>query len=55
MKKFFNSLVENCFQMWRMRGKPFPSIGVQPFQGEDCRTSEGEVCTLHNLDRIVRF
>ncbi|WP_218080810.1 hypothetical protein [Anthocerotibacter panamensis] len=51
MKKFLDGLVEACFQMFRLRPQ-FPAVGLQPFTSDECRTIDGQVCTLQNFDRI---
>ncbi|WP_218082374.1 hypothetical protein [Anthocerotibacter panamensis] len=52
LRKFLDSLAEACFQMLRPSFRTMPPIGTQPYDATTCRTSDGKVCTLNNLERI---
>ncbi len=54
MKQFIDALIEAFVAMFRISYNPLPSVGLHPFTVDECRTVDGEICTLHNLDRIVR-
>lgn len=53
MKWFFEAFVELLVRLFQPR-RPQTEVGSHPYMGDECRTVDGEACTVYNLDRIPR-
>ncbi len=54
LRQLFNSVINFLADFFRLNLQPVPHVGYQPFTAEVCRTRDGEVCMLWNLERLPK-